>query len=186
MVLSVLGNLVPETVHSHLQLQRPDVKIRDPKTNNITETVRSTVPDLLSIHGNLEPSATTAQSATLSVLFRRGQPFPGTPVVTWMINCEHGEIRLVSPTGMALEASKEEDPVTIQVHWFDGDRVEDVPWEWSAEDKELPVMARSVFRTLEAWADGKDAGDGWVDVEDAAKRASLIESFLAKWEKEGQ
>jgi hypothetical protein len=51
-VQSVVGELVPGTVHTHFQLQRPEVRIRDPARNNqIVETIRSDVPDLLSLHG---------------------------------------------------------------------------------------------------------------------------------------
>lgn len=35
----------------HLGLQRPEVGLRDPRTGNIIDTVRSDVPDLLSLHG---------------------------------------------------------------------------------------------------------------------------------------
>ncbi|RYP76576.1 hypothetical protein DL771_001645 [Monosporascus sp. 5C6A] len=45
-VQSALGEVQVE--HSHLQLQRPDVKIRDVSTGKVVETVRSDVPDLIS------------------------------------------------------------------------------------------------------------------------------------------
>ncbi|KAJ4360906.1 uncharacterized protein N0V89_001475 [Didymosphaeria variabile] len=173
-VLSVVGNLDPKTVHSKLQLQRPDVRIRDPSTNKIIDTVRSDVPDLLSLHGTLQPS-----NATLSYLFRRGQQFPGTPALTWTINLEHGEIRLVSQSGLNLELG---EPASIHVHWFDNDKVEEVKWEWNAEQAALPPSARNVINTLIAFADRKAPGDGWVSIEDAADRARLMESFLAEWE----
>lgn len=176
-VLSVLGELDLESVNAKLQLQRPEVKIRDPKTNEITETIQSNVPDLVSLHGTL------ASSATLSFLFRRGQQFPGTPALTWTINCEYGELRLVSSSGLAPEYSSPEAPVTIQVNWFDDDSVEDVKWEWAKDQVELPPAARGVISTLLAFADGKESGNGWVSVEDAARRATLIERFLLEWEK---
>ncbi|KAF1979435.1 NAD(P)-binding protein, partial [Bimuria novae-zelandiae CBS 107.79] len=173
LVLSVVGDLDPETAHAQLQLQRPDVRIRDPSTNKIIETVRSNVPDLVSLHGPVK------SSATLSFLFRRGQPFPGTPALTWTINLEHGEISLVAPSGTALELG---EPATIHVHWFDGDNVEEIKWNWNAELSQLPASARQVFSTLIAFADGNAPGDGWVSIEDAANRAKLIESFLGEWE----
>lgn len=177
-VLSVVGGLQPETVHSQLQLQRPDVRIRDPSTNSITRTVRSDVPDLISFHGKLSTS-----SATFSYLFRRGQPFPGDPALTWSINLEHGEIRLVATSGLNLETGS---PATIYVHWFDSDEVEEVKWEWNEEFLELSGSARNVISTLLAFAEGKAAGDGWVSIEDAAGRARLIEGFLEGWEKDGK
>jgi hypothetical protein len=51
-VQSVVGELVPGSVHTHLQLQRPEVRVRDPaQDDKIVETIRSDVPDLLSLHG---------------------------------------------------------------------------------------------------------------------------------------
>jgi predicted dehydrogenase len=173
-VLSVVGDLQPEQVHSKLQLQRPDVRVRDSSTKQIIDTVRSNVPDLVSLHGTLQPS-----SATLTYLFRRGQPFPGTPALTWTINLEHGEIRLVSPSSTNLELG---EPAEIHVHWHDDDKVEEVKWEWNAEQAALPPSARNVISTLVAFADRKAPGDGWVSIEDAANRARLIEGFLAEWE----
>lgn len=174
-VLSVVGDLEPGSVQSKLQLQRPDVRVRDPSTNKIIKTVKSDVPDLISLHGSLKSS-----SATLSYLFRRGQPFPGTPALTWTINLEHGEIRLVSPSGLNLELG---EPATIHVHWYDSDEVEEVKWEWNLEQAALPPSARNIFTTSIAFADRKAPGDGWVSLEDATSRARLIEGFLVEWEK---
>ena len=50
-VQSVVGDVVPGTDHVHLELQRPEVGLRDPETGSIIDTVRSDVPDLLSLHG---------------------------------------------------------------------------------------------------------------------------------------
>ncbi|KAL5380836.1 hypothetical protein PMIN02_010501 [Paraphaeosphaeria minitans] len=174
-VLSVVGDVEPSSVHSQLQLQRPDVRVRDPSTNEIITTVQSDVPDLISLNGTLQPS-----SATLSYLFRRGQPFPGTPALTWTINLEHGELRFLSHSGLNLETG---DPATIHVHWFDSNEVEEVKWDWNAEQAALPPSARNVISTLVAFADRKAPGDGWVSLEDAASRARLIEGFLDEWEK---
>ena len=135
------------------------------------------MPDLLSFHGTVVASALVAPNATLAFFFRRGQPFPGTPGLTWTINCEHGEVRLLS-TGTAPEANPEGQPASIQVHHFADDRVEDVPWSWTEQQKEVGPMARSVMDCLYAFADGKGEGDQWVGLEDAAGRAALIETFL--------
>ncbi|KAF2686199.1 putative oxidoreductase [Lentithecium fluviatile CBS 122367] len=183
-VLSVLGDLNPSTVHTKLQLQRPSTRIRDPQTNEITRETTSNVPDLLSLHGALLPSALTTASSTLSFLFRRGQPFPGTPALTFTINCEFGELRVTSFPGLSLETLPGEEPVKIEVHWFEDDKVEEVSWDDSEEEKNLPPVARSVWRTLRAFAEGKEEGDGWVGLKDAARRAEMIESFLVGWEKE--
>ncbi|KAF2832572.1 NAD(P)-binding protein [Ophiobolus disseminans] len=178
-VLSVLGELDLESIHGRTQLQRPEIRIRNPSTNKIVGSMTSDVPDLLSFHGALVPSQLSAPDATLSFYFRRGQPFPGTPSLTWTINCERGEIRLVSPSGIALQASAYESPVTIQVHRFDTNEVEEVEWGWSERQEELPLLARSVSECLYAFADGKAEGDGWTGIESAAVRARLIEKFLS-------
>jgi hypothetical protein len=50
-VQSVVGDVVSGTDHVHWQLQRPEIGLRDPETGNIIDTIRSDVPDLLSLHG---------------------------------------------------------------------------------------------------------------------------------------
>jgi predicted dehydrogenase len=177
-VLSVTGELVPDSVHAKTQLQRPEVRIRDPKTKEFVDRVTSDVPDLLSVHGALAASDLAVEGATLQFSFRRGQPFPGQPALVWTINCERGEIRLVSQDGISLQASGGEK-VTIQVHHFDTDEVEDVPWAWNERQSELPLLARAVSECLYAFAEGKEEGDGWTGLESAAARARLIEQFLS-------
>ncbi|KAF1958127.1 NAD(P)-binding protein [Byssothecium circinans] len=176
-ILSAIGELDESTVSTRLQLQRPDIRLRNPATKEIVGKVRSDVPDLLSLHGAL-----ASTRATLSVTFRRAQPFPGTPSLVWTINCEKGEIRVVSPSTTTMETAENQEPVTIHAHWFESDSVEEVKWKWSEEQEKLPLAARSVMRTLFSFADGNAEGDGWVSLEDAAKRAELIEGFLKKWE----
>jgi len=175
-VLSVLGELDPASIQTKLQLQRPDVRIRDPSTNTITGSTRSDVPDLISLH------ATLASSGTFSYMYRRGQPFPGTPSLAWTINCEFAELRLVSPSGTNFEPRADDPPLTIQVHWFDTNEVEEVPWQWNSQQAELPVPARNVFSTLLAFANGNEPGNGWVSIEDAAGRARTIEGFFKQWD----
>lgn len=178
-LLSVIGDVDPTTVQAKTQIQRPEVRIRDPSTNEIIETVKSDVPDFLSFNARLQSSPHTVDDATLSFVFRRGQPFPGTPSVTWTINFQYGEIRVQSPTSGFFDADpSDERNVTIQVHRYEDDQVENIEWSWSQEQAALPLMARPVSATLYAFADGRDPGDGWVDVEDAARRAVLIEKLL--------
>ncbi|KAK3306140.1 putative oxidoreductase [Chaetomium strumarium] len=184
-VQSVVGELVPGSVHTHLQLQRPEVRVRDPAQNDrIVDTIRSDVPDLLSLHGTVTSSRTHNQPASLIFTFRRGQPFPGTPAFTWTLHCTAGEIRLVAPSGISLQADGAQD-VTIQLHRFDSDTVEEVPWGWDERQRQVPLRARSVQTVLYAYADakrkgfGKDEGrDGWVELEDAAVRAAQIAGWL--------
>ena len=53
-VPSVVGELVPDTVHTRFELQRPKIRIRDPETKQITRSIDSNVPDLLYLDG-MEP-----------------------------------------------------------------------------------------------------------------------------------
>ncbi|KAK9434948.1 NAD(P)-binding domain protein [Metarhizium brunneum] len=181
-VQSVVGDVVPETTGSRLQLQRRRVRVRDPENGEVVETVRSNVPDLLYLHGRLAESPRNDADATLAFTFRRGQPFPGTPSLAWSIYGVGGEIRLVAPAGISLQAGACDESVTIQVHDFDTDTVRDVEWDWTDVEKQVPVRGRSVQRVLYAYADwkqGKSDGAGaWLGVDDAAARASQIQKLL--------
>jgi hypothetical protein len=177
-VLSVVGQLDPPSIHSKAQIQRPNIRIRDPTTMQIVENTTTDVPDLLSVHATITSSPLTVPNATLSFLFRRGQPFPGTPALTWTINCEYGEIRVTSATSSSFRSSESDGPVVIQIHHFDTDEVEDVDWDWSDMQKEVPIVGRDVMGCLFAFADGNEEGDGWVGLEDAASYARTIETFL--------
>jgi predicted dehydrogenase len=178
-LLSVVGDVDPATVQAKTQIQRPEIRIRDPATNEIVDTVSSDVPDYLSFNARLKPSPHTVDDATLSFIFRRGQTFPGTPSVTWALNFQYGEIRVQSLASGFFDADRsDEKKVTAQIHHHENDNIEDIEWAWSAEQSALPLMSRPVSSTLYAFADGRDAGDGWVSIEDAAKRAVLIEKLL--------
>lgn len=101
----------------------------------------------------------------------------------WTLNCTYGEIRLVSPSGISLQADAYHDPVSIQIHHYDTDKIEDVAWDWDEEQKEVPIRARAVQKVLYAFADSKrssfeDEGSGWVDIDDAAARAAQLQSWL--------
>ncbi|EFY88449.1 hypothetical protein J3458_002308 [Metarhizium acridum] len=185
-VQSVVGDVVPETTGSRLQLQRRQVRVRNPESGEVVETVQSNVPDLLHLHGRLAASPRTDANATLAFAFRRGQPFPGTPSLTWSIYGAGGEIRLVAPAGISLQAEAYDEPVTIQVHDFETDTVRDVRWDWTDVEKQVPIRGRSVQRVLYAYADWKQGkGDGagaWVGVDDAAARASQIQKLLDGFE----
>ncbi|KAI4956791.1 hypothetical protein J4E86_005262 [Alternaria arbusti] len=177
-ILSVVGRLDPQSVHSKSQIQRPNVRVLDPQTKQTVEKVVTDVPDFLAVHGTIAPSPLPAPNATLSFLFRRGQPFPGTPALTWEINCEYGEIRITSATNMVFQMNEGDGPVVIQVHHFDTHEVENVDWDWRDMQKEVPVIGRDVMTSLFAFAEGKAEGEGWVGLEDAAAYARMIDGFL--------
>lgn len=99
-------------------------------------------------------------------------------MLVWTINFERGEIKLVSDTSPFLRFHDGSGPVTIQVHRFDSDEVKEVAWDWSEEQKQVPIIARDVMKTLLDFAEGKKEGDGWVGLKDAAEYAKVIDSFL--------
>ncbi|EUC40371.1 hypothetical protein COCMIDRAFT_108999 [Bipolaris oryzae ATCC 44560] len=177
-ILSALGPLSSTSIHFKSQIQRPTLGIPDAKTKEVTRHVTSNVPDLLSLHATLAPSAQTAPNATLAFLFRNGPAFPGDPALTWTINCEKGEIKLVSPSSPFLQFSDNDAPVKIQVHEFASGEVRDVACDWTREQMEVPVLARDVMGCLFAFAEGREEGDGWVGVEDAARFAEVVGKFV--------
>lgn len=177
-VLAAIGELDHSTVQSKSQIQRPEVRIRDLAAGKIVKTVKEEVPDLVTLNGTLAASPKAASNATLTFTFRKGPPFPGTSSFIWTINCEHGEIRIDAPSTTTLETGENDPPVTISVHTFADDKVEQVDFGWNEQQLQVPLLARSVMDTLFAFADGKKPEDGWVDLEDAAKYAELIATFL--------
>lgn len=107
-------------------------------------------------------------------------PFPGTPSLEWRIELEKGQLRLLSPDSMNLGTGLAYSGAlpTIEAHDYETGEVEKVQWDWSAVEKEVSVRARSVGRSLYAFADGVDEKEGWVGLEDAVKRAKQIEGWL--------
>lgn len=126
--------------------------------------------------GTLQESDYTASKASLVAYFARGQPYPGDPSLSWTLNCEKGTIRLVSPSGIALHAGAYESPVTISVHLFEADNVEQIEWSWSEAQLGVPVLSRSVQTCLVSVAKGNK--EGYVALEDAANRARQVSRWL--------
>ncbi|RJE18091.1 hypothetical protein PHISCL_09571 [Aspergillus sclerotialis] len=179
-VQSVVGDIIPGSESVHFQNQRPEVRIRDPQSGSIIETIRSNVPDLISLHGYLPETSHVSRKASLIAYFTRGQPYPGDPSLSWTLNCEFGTIRLTAPAGISLGADAYAEPVTIEVHRFETGEVEQVPWTWSEAQAKVSVKARSVQSCLVSFAEGRE--DGYVSLEDAAHRASQIQGWLDSWE----
>lgn len=104
--------------------------------------------------------------------------------MVWSINGTLGEIRLVAPAGISLQADAYATPVTIHVNDFATDAVTEVGWDWTDLQKTVPIRARSVQTVLYSFADGlktarvESKSSAWVEIEDAASRAEQIESWL--------
>lgn len=181
-VLGEVTNLQPR-----FQLQRPEIKLLD-NSGKQAGTVTSDVPDLMIANGILSDPTIAQNGATLNVRFRRGQPFKGEPGFTWHINCEKGEIRLISPTGSSLHANAYSVPVTLEVHDHATDEVRDIDWTWPAwqQENDLPLGSRSVARLYETfYADAVEGGPReYPDFADALKRHEQLHSLLAGWKPE--
>ncbi|KAI1080121.1 hypothetical protein F5B20DRAFT_114877 [Whalleya microplaca] len=176
-VQSVLGELQNE--QSRLQLQRPLVKIRDPsKGDAIVETVKSDVPDLIIVTGSLPKSEHVVENATLLARYRRGQPFKGGPSYTWTIYGEKAEIRLTVIDGLGIHGSSKGDPITVELHNYETEKVERVDWE-SDERSELPGRARNIGALYEAYASNESVP--YPTFEHALKRHKQLDGILAKF-----
>lgn len=107
----VLGELA--SCNSQLSIQRPQVPIIE-GNDNVIETVTTNVADHIMLQGTLK------SGAPLSLVYRRGPPFPNTPGFIWSISGTKGEIR-VDAAGPAVQAS---DGGNITFHDFETDGVE--------------------------------------------------------------
>ncbi|KAM0424169.1 hypothetical protein ACHAPT_010538 [Fusarium lateritium] len=174
----VLGDI--SNFKSRLHLQRPNVKIRDLDTNEIIETIKSDVPDLIFATGTLKESETSQKDASVLLRFRRGQPFPGEPPLVFTINGEKGEIRLKAEGGTGLHANSYSAPVIIEVDDFETGKVEQVAWQWENWQEELPVVSRSVAAVYERFAEGTK--EGLVSFDDALFRHEQLNGLLREWD----
>lgn len=122
------------------------------------------------------------KDAAVSIRFRRGQPFPGEPPLLITIAGEKGEIRLRGYGGTALNASAYDEPVIIEVHDFETDKVEEVEWKWHAwqEENEIPIIGRSIAAVYDRFASGET--EGLVTFSDALKRHEQLEGMLEEWD----
>lgn len=185
---SVLGDIEkdPETgraVHGHFQLQRPQVRLRA-ADGNTAETVKSNVPDLILIAGTLPESPMVQKGASLHFRFRRGQPFPGEPILSWSINGEKGEIRVVSRAAAFLNIGVDSPPITTELYDFETEKVTDLKWEWADWQKDLPTPARNIGGLYEAFAAAhqrKGGEVGYPTFGDALARHKQLEELILGW-----
>ena len=165
-----------------MRIQRPLVPIRDTKENRpqnagsnaneeFIETVHSDVPDLILLDGVLN------SGASLSVTFRRGQPFKGSPGFQWQIYGEKGEIQVTSsgPSLQALDAG-----IKIRIHDFATDQVEDAPWQW--HHQELPPQARNIAALYEAFH--QQQGGQYPTFENAVSRHKQLEDMFDRFDED--
>jgi hypothetical protein len=180
MVQATLGELA--SVKGDFHLQRPEVRLQDAKGNTV-KTVRSNVPDLISVSGKWNKSNIAQDNAILHYRFRRGQPFPGEPALEWTINGEKGEIRIISPQTTFLQVGDPSAPRTIEIHDFETNAVDKVEWDWEAWQKDLPYQARSIGTLYEEFAAVKAGGakESYATFDVAATRHEQLDGLLAEW-----
>ncbi|KAL1616836.1 hypothetical protein SLS56_011268 [Neofusicoccum ribis] len=172
----VLGDA--QDIRSRLQLQRPEVGLISPKTATIAETINSNVPDLAFVTASLKGDKYVQDGASLLISFRRGQPFPGEPHLTWTIRGQTGEIKFTAEGGMTPRTMAS-SPVRIALHDFSTNQVQDVNWSWEPWRLELPIAARGVAGLYEAYARGDETA--YSNFEHAEKRHEQLEDVLRGW-----
>ncbi|KAL3478316.1 oxidoreductase [Aspergillus californicus] len=175
----VIGDVID--IHGYCQIQRPEIGIADPATQTVTETVKTDVPDLIILQGQLQARDTT-DTSTLFARFGLGAPFPGEPAMVWHVVGETGELRLTAEGTTTLQAQGYDKPVSIDIFDFNTNKVEAVRWTWSDWQSALPIPAGSVGRLYEALASGDTAGIP--SFEDALRRHMQLGEMLSsgsKW-----
>lgn len=168
-ILAVLGELSSYT--SLLGNQRPSVQLMDPKTKKVVETVTKNTPDHIMLQGRLE------SGATVSYHLRGGDQFPSEPGVRWYIYGEKGEIRITNPSGCTIDIVHK--GVEIKLHVFGQDPVDvELPDD---ELKDVEHPAQNVGRIYEAYAEGREGGEGgYPNWEEGFKRHKLMEEMFVE------
>jgi predicted dehydrogenase len=149
----------------------------DPSSGEVTEVVKSDVPDLIFITGSIQDSESVVKGASISIRYRRGQAFKGQPALLWTINGEKGEIRLSSYNGPAINANSED--VVIEVHDYQTDELQKVEWDWASYE-EYPPMVKNIAALYDAFADGNVSS--YADFEHAWKRHKQLDGILADFD----
>ena len=146
--------------------------IIDPANNNevIVKNAPNTVPDQIMLHGLVTPS-----NAPVSVHFRGGTPFPGTPNIDWRVQGEKGELRLTS-SSWSLNVGRPD----TKVEWYDAEKgtVEQLLSDRDEWD-DLPVPAHNIARQYEAYR----KGEWYPDFERAVKRHEMLEEIWKRYDR---
>ncbi|MCJ1317641.1 transcription regulator gal80 [Xylographa vitiligo] len=172
LILATLGEL--STFHSILGNQRPTVSLTDPHHGNeVVTTFQKDTPDQVLLQGRL------ASGALLSYHLRGGDPFPGTPGLTWVIYGAAGEIRITNPAWML---DMVHSGVRIQLHTFGEEEVQELR-VGKDEMSGVGDPAQNVGRVYEAYAAGKEGG--WPDWGLGMRRHELIEEMWRRGDGEG-
>ncbi|KAF7192796.1 Dehydrogenase aclE, partial [Pseudocercospora fuligena] len=174
-VHSVIGEF--ESSNSHVQIQHPEQAIIGTDGKEKTRHT-SDVPDLLSLHGTLQPSTSVAKGASLIVNFRKGPPFPGTLPFVWTINCEKAEIRITSERGPFLQSESNSYPVPIELHDFASGEVKKVEWHWEDWQEVIGARSRNIGKLYDLYAEGKLEAASCATFDSAVWRHKQLDRIL--------
>jgi len=145
--------------------------IIDPSHGNkiVVKDAENTVPDQILLQGVVD------SGAPISIHYRGGPTFPGTPNMQWWIQGSKGELHLKS-SSWSLNVGREDTKVEL----FDKETgmVEEVKVERDEWD-ELPVPAQNIARLYEAFRKGE-----WVPgFERAVERHEMLEEMWRRFDK---
>lgn len=168
-ITSALGEF--RSWDSSLSIRYKTKDIVFPAENNrvIIPNAPNTVPDRILFNGIVSPSL-----APVTINYRGGSTFPGTPALDWRIQCENGEVRVTS-SSWSLNVGRPDTKIEL----WDGEKVavEEVQVEADEWD-ELPVQAGNIARMYEAFRKGKWVPDfGW-----AVKRHEVLEEMWKRYD----
>ena len=169
-ILNVLGPM--KSITPHLSLQRPEISVLSSSTGQVSGVVQSNVPDLINVHGIL----TSQGSAPISILYRAGPAFKGTPSLIWSIVGEKGEIR-VEGEGPHLHASSKGFKVLLQP--TGSEDVESIEWKNEMEERGFQGPAANIGSLYEAFANGQRGS--WPGFEQALECHRMLEEVWDDW-----
>lgn len=136
------------------------------------------MPDLVSIHGTLQPSSYITEGATLQVSFRSGPPFPGTTPLIWTITGEKGEIRIASEQGSFIQSEASALPMPIEVHDYATGEVKEAEWKWEEWQEPLLARGKNIGKVYDLFYEGRLAEYGAADIESAVVRHAQLDRML--------
>ncbi|KAF4633141.1 hypothetical protein G7Y89_g4982 [Cudoniella acicularis] len=158
--------------HSLLSNRLTTKDIVDSSQNKtIIKSAPNDVPDQIMLQAFVGSS-----NAPLTLHFRGGSTFPGTPATDWRIQGSKGELRLTS-SSESLNVGRED--TKLELYDAETGKVEVIVPERDEWDG-LRLQARNIAREYEAWRKGE-----WVpDFTWAVKRHEMIEGMWKKYDED--
>lgn len=141
-------------------------------------TVLSDVPDLVSVHGTLQPSRNVAEGASLLITFLTGPAFKGDSPFVWQITGEKGRIRMSNEQGPFIQSEGSAYPIPIQIEDFQTGKVEEVPWHWDDWQESLPPRGRNIAKIYDVFYEGQTEAYEVVDFAAAVERQRQLDGML--------